>query len=141
MKAAFVAQDRADLGETARSLAKSMAAPTPSSMADLKRLGRYLSGHRRVVLTYEEQEMPKVLETYVDSDHATDRVTRKSVTGMAQMLGGHTIKNTSNTQTAIGLNVSECEFYALVHGGAHGLRVQSYMRDLGLEVQVRQQLR
>ena len=55
---------------------------------------------------------------------------------MVQRLGQHTIKTTSNLQTAIGLNVSESEFYALVHGGAHALGLRSYMRDLGLEFQL-----
>ena len=51
-------------------------------------------------------------------------------------LGSHTVKNTSNLQSAIGLNVSEAEFYALCHGGAHGLGMQAYLRDLGLFLDV-----
>ena len=33
-----------------------------------------------------------------------------------------------------GLNVSECEFYALVEGAAHGLGLQAYMHDLGIDL-------
>jgi hypothetical protein len=55
---------------------------------------------------------------------------------MVMQLGRHTVKNTSNLQSAIGLNVSEAEFYALCHGGAHGLAMQAYLQDLGLDVGV-----
>ena len=51
---------------------------------------------------------------------------------MVQMVGGHAVKYTSNLQGEPGLNVSECEYYALTHGAAHGLGLRSYMADLGL---------
>ena len=80
--------------------------------------------------------MPKLLKTIVDSDHGADRLTRRSTTGMVQRLGMHPIKTTSNLQTPIGLNVSEAEFYALVHGSCHALGIQSYLRDLGINVDI-----
>ena len=52
---------------------------------------------------------------------------------MVQMVGGHAVKHTSNLQGATGLNVSECEYYALTHGAAHCLGLRSYMADLRLE--------
>ena len=55
---------------------------------------------------------------------------------MVMQLGKHTVKNTSNLQSAIGLNVSEAEYYALCHGGAHGLGMQAYLLDLGLNMEV-----
>ena len=136
MRAAFLGQDRADLGEAVKSLAQSMARPVPSALADLKHLGRYLAGRPSLALRFWQQDLSKVIRTTVDSDHAADRVTRKSTTGMVQRLGRHVVKATSNLQSAIGLNVSEAEFYALVHGAAHGLSLQAYMRDLGLEFAV-----
>ena len=53
---------------------------------------------------------------------------------MVQRPGLHPIRATSNLQTAISLNVSEAEFYALVHGAANGLGLQAYLRDLGIEL-------
>ena len=34
----------------------------------------------------------------------------------------------------MGLNVSESEFYALVHGSSHGLGLQAYFLDIGIKV-------
>ena len=53
---------------------------------------------------------------------------------MVQMVGEHAVKHTSNLQGATGLNVSECEYYALTHGAAHGLGLKAYMADIGFEM-------
>ena len=44
------------------------------------------------------------------------------------------MKHTSNLQGATGLNVSECEYYALTHGAAHGLGLKAYVADPGFEM-------
>ena len=80
--------------------------------------------------------MPDHILVSVDSDHAADRLTRKSVSGMVIRMGRHVIKGGSSIQSALGLNVGEAEFYALVHGGAYGLGMQSFMRDLMVELDV-----
>ena len=136
MRASFLAQDRADLGEAVKSLAQGMSSPTRAHMADLKILGRYLVGKPHLALVFKQQRMPKELKITVDSDHATDKTTRKSTTGMVQRLGLHTVKQSSNLQTPIGLNVSEAEYYALCHGAAHGLGLQSFMRDIGIDLKL-----
>lgn len=133
MRASFIAQDRADLCEAVKVLARSMSKPTRSSMDELKHLARYLLGKPSVALRFEQQRMPTHILISVDSDHAADRETRRSTTGMAMRLGRHTVKATSNLQSAISLNVSEAEFYALTHGAANGLGLQAYLRDLGFD--------
>jgi hypothetical protein len=136
MRLAYLAMDRADLGEPSKSLAQGMSAPDVRHWEALKRVGRYLAGKRHVVLEYWQQALPKELETIVDSDHAGDRQTRKSTGGLVQCFGAHVLKTSSNLQSAIGLNVSECEYYALCAGACHGLALQAYFRDLGLELKV-----
>ena len=49
-----------------------------------------------------------------------------------QRLGRHPIKTISSLHTSVRLNVSECELVALVHGAAHWLGTQAYVRDLGI---------
>eukprot|EP00972_Heterocapsa_arctica_P054672 8056183-Heterocapsa_arctica.AAC.1 len=88
-------------------------------MEDLKHLARYLKGRPSLAMGYGQQAMPKCIRVSVDSDHAVDRTTRKSTTGMVQRLGRHPIKATSNMQASISLSVSDAKFYALVHGAAN----------------------
>eukprot|EP00959_Pyramimonas_sp_CCMP1952_P001627 33437-Pyramimonas_sp.AAC.1 len=49
MRAAYLAPDRADLGDAVKNLAKYMQAPKQCDMSRLKRLGRYLKGRPRAV--------------------------------------------------------------------------------------------
>ena len=134
MRLSHFSQDRADLGEPVKCLARSMAKPTPGSLRYLKKVARYLLGTKYIALHLLRQTFPNSISTYVDSDFAGCRSTRKSTTGMVQMVGEHPVKHTSNLQGATGLNVSECEYYALTHGAAHGLGLKAYMADLGFEM-------
>ena len=136
MRGSFLAQERADIGEAIKTLAQGMAKPTEQHWEDLKRCCRYLIGKPDLALHFYQQTMPTKIRTSVDSDYAADRTTRKSTTGMVVRLGGHVVKTTSNLQSSIGLNVSECEFYALVHGGAHSLGMQAFLKDLGLNLTI-----
>jgi hypothetical protein len=134
MRASFLSQDRPDLAESVKSLAQFMSKPTEGSWSDLKHFGRYLLGKPSEALVYKQQTLPSSLRVWVDSDHAGNRFNRRSTTGMVQRLGMHTLKSTSNLQTAIGLNVAESEYYALVHGAANGLGLQAFLKDLGLNM-------
>lgn len=136
MRASFLSQDRADLGECVKSLAQGMANPKQWHFQALKRLGRYLLYKPVVALRYWQQKHTGRIVCMVDSDHASDRMSRKSTTGMVVRLNDHVIKTSSNLQTSIGLNVSEAEYYALVHGAAHGLGLRSYFADLGLPMDI-----
>ena len=135
MRLSYLALDRADMGEPVKCLARSMAKPTPGgSLRDLKKVARYLLGTKHLALHLWRQTFPQCISTYVDSDFAGCRSTRRSTTGMVQMIGGHAVKHTSNLQGGTGLNVSECEYHGLTHGAAHGLGLRSYMADLGFEM-------
>ena len=133
MRAQFLAQDRADIAETVKSLTRKMKAPNDADVKDLKRLGRYLVGKPRVVCTYEPQRTPKVIKVYTDSDHAGCLLTRKSTTGFVVMMGQHCIKHGSNLQSTIALSSGESEFYALVRASAIGLSIKALMQDWGAE--------
>ena len=47
------------------------------------------------------------------------------------MLGKHTIKTWSTTQSSVSLSSGEAEFNGVVRGAGMGLGFQSLMRDLG----------
>ena len=136
MRASFLAQERADIAEAVKRMAQGMAKPKLAHWELLKRLARYLIKYPNICLVYHQQRMPDFLRIAVDSDFAGDKVGRRSTTGMVQFFGSHVLKATSNLQTVLGLNVSEAEYYALTHGAAHGLGMQSYFQDIGLSLGV-----
>ena len=70
---------------------------------------------------------------YSDSDWAGCRVTGKSTSGGALMIGGHFIKGWARTQNHVTLSSAEAELVALVKCSAELLGARSMMRDLGVE--------
>ena len=136
MRAAYMAQDRPDLAEAVKTLARRMVAPTAGDMTRLKRLGRYVLGRPRATLEFRPQELPQELLVEVDSDFAGDLITRRSTTGMACLFGSHVIKTQSVLQSTVSLSSGESEFYAAVQGSAVGLGIQSLLADWRVPVTV-----
>ncbi len=86
-RANYLASDRPELQFSAKEVCRWMASPTEVSLAALKRLGRYVAGHRRLVYHYPWQDVERV-DTYSDTDWAGCPKTRKSTSGGASCWGG-----------------------------------------------------
>ena len=137
MRCAYLAQDRADISEAIKCLAKGMSRPRIGHMMQLKRVARYLKGMPRMAQQYTAQEPSKAhLEVYVDSDWAGDTVTRRSTTGVIVRRGQHLLRHSSTVQNVIGLTSAESEYYALTEGGCSGLGLQSLFADWNLKLQL-----
>ena len=97
--------------------------PTQKTMIVLKHLVGYLAGHadQHVSLRWKgihsglikdyECEEP-VLEVFSDADWASDRDTRRSVSGAAIFFGGCLVYSSSRTQKIVSLSSAESETYA-----------------------------
>ena len=136
MRARYLAQDRCDLGESAKALAQEMASPTQPSWDRAKRLARYLLGRPRARLRYRRQTFPNEIRVMEDSDWASCPITRKSISGCMVFVGSHMIKSSSTLQSLTTLSVGESEYYALVKGAVVGISVVSMLSELGLEVEL-----
>ena len=134
MRVAYLAQDRVDLGEAAKTLARFMQQPTEGAMGLLKRVARYLIKHPQTRRVFEDTKFPEKIRVYVDSDHAGCAVARKSTTGYVVRLGHNTVKHGSNLQSTTALSSGESEYYALVKAGKEGLGFQSLLQDWGLHL-------
>ena len=136
MRLQYLAQDRADLGETAKCMAQRMKEPTVFDLQGVRRVARYLIGRPKARLRFREQRWPEEIVVLVDADWCGDPVTRKSTTGCLVFIGTHCCKGTSNLQSLIALSVGEAEFYAITKGSAMGLSFQSILAELGLRMRV-----
>ncbi len=135
-RANYLAADRPDCQFAAKEVCRWMAKPTSSSWQALKRLCRYLVGLPRLVHIYRWQEVDTV-DVYTDTDWNGCPRTRKSTSGGCVLLGGHTIKTWSSTQSSVSLSSGEAEFNGVVRGAGVGLGYRSLLRDLGHEVPLR----
>ena len=132
----YLSVDRLDCHFACKEVCRWMAHPTMLSWSALKRLGRYLAGLPRLVYVYREQTV-EWLDTYTDTDWAGCPRTRKSTNGGCLLLGSHTIKHWSSTQTGISLSSGEAEFNGVVRGAGQALGYQSLLKDLGVDIPVR----
>ena len=132
-RANYLSADRPDIMHAVKELCRGMTKPTKGHWLKLKRLGRYLIESGRTVMRYDWQGHEHEVTGYSDSDWAGCRVTRKSTSGGAIMIGGHFIKGWSRTQNHITLSSAEAELIALVKCAAELLGVRSMLRDFGVD--------
>ena len=76
----YIGPDRPDVQYSAKEVCRWMSAPTELGGTALKRLGRYLVGHKRLVFEYPWQEASG-FDIYSDTDWAGCLKTRKSTSG------------------------------------------------------------
>jgi len=127
----YLSLDRPDLQYAAKCVSKYMSAPREHDWTYIKRLARYLVGATRAVQTFKWQSPQKMVRTYVDSDWAGDKISRKSTSGGAMCIGKHMIKSWSTTQQTIAMSSGEAELYAMVKGAAQTKGLISMINDYG----------
>ena len=66
-RANYLASDRQELQYGAKEVCRWMSAPTELALKALKRLGRYVMSHRRLVFQYPWQTVDKI-DAYSDTD-------------------------------------------------------------------------
>ncbi len=111
----YMGMDRPETQYAVKECCRQMSQPTEVSLKALKRLGRFVEGQPRLVISMPFQELSQ-LDVYVDSDYAGCPRTRKSTSGGVAMLGAHLIKSWSSTQKSLSLSSGEAELYAIVKG-------------------------
>ena len=122
----YIAPDFPDCQFTIRALAQWMAKPTVHAFNCLKYFAGYLLGctNHCLQLTFRPQHGSynyygdlMVLEVFCDSDWASNKRTRKSVSSCCMMLHGCLLHSSSRTQRTIALSSGEAETYAATSGG------------------------
>jgi hypothetical protein len=132
----YLSSDRPEVQFAAKETCRWMAHPTALSLNALKRLGRFVAGHKRLVFHYPWQVAARI-DTYSDTDWAGCVKTRKSTSGGCTLLGRHLIKSWSSTQASVSLSSGESEFYGVVKAAGVSLGYQALLRDLGYSLSTR----
>ncbi|MDP6496001.1 MAG: hypothetical protein QGI09_11450, partial [Dehalococcoidia bacterium] len=130
-RANYTGPDRPEIQFAVKECCRRMSGPTELALKGLKRVGRFMEGHPRLVAMMDFQEA-RPIDVFVDSDYAGCPRTRKSTSGGCVMVGGHLVKSWSSTQkNTISLSSGEAELYAVVKGVGQGIGLVQYMADLG----------
>ena len=132
MRCAYLAQDRVDISEAIKCLARAMLKTKAGHMTQWKRVARYLKGVPRKALQYTSQEPSRAhLEVHVESDWTGDTASRRR-SGVIVRRELHLLRHSSTVQNLI----AENEYYALTKGRCSGLGLQSLFAEWNLKLQL-----
>ena len=135
-RANVLAADRPDIVYSVKEICRIIAKPTEFALQALKRLGRYMNDHPRMVFSLPFHEA-SAIEVYSDTDWGGCVRTRKSMSGGCMMIGSHVTNFWSSTQASLALSSGEAEYYGVVRATSIGLGHQALFRDAGLEIPAR----
>jgi Reverse transcriptase (RNA-dependent DNA polymerase) len=134
----FANKTRPDLANPVRELAKCMDKATYAGYKEMMRIIKHLMD----TCDYGLKLQPILLKDgrwelriYTDSDWASDRNTRKSVTGFAIFFQGALVMWKSQSQRAVSLSSSEAEYYAISEATKEIKFIVQVIESLGMEVQ------
>ena len=100
-------------------------------------MSRFLKGQPRMVQKIPfADHTPTVIQTYVDSDWAGCRRSRKSTSGGLILFGESVVRGWSTTQAVIALSGGEAEYYAALKGACSALGFKSMLADLGMTASI-----
>ena len=132
----FLVSYRPELQFASKDVCRWMALPAELDLGALKRIGRLVVGHRRLVCQCPWQTFARV-DTYSDTDCAGCSKTKKSTSGGCLLVGTNLIKSLLSTQTSVSLSSGELDFHGVVKAAGITLGYPALLRDLGHELPVR----
>lgn len=96
-----------------------------------KRVLRYLKETQSDGITFRKSKDKAVLSAYADSDWASCKIDRKSVTGGVLKVYGNTVAWISRKQKTIAQSSSEAEYVALSIVASETIRMKGLLQNLG----------
>ena len=136
----YLGADRPDCLFAIKEGCREMNSPTTGSLRRLRRIGRYLKLHPRLVWKFKLQAEQAELVAKTDADWAGCRRTRKSTSGGCITSGPHCIKVWSKTQSVIAKSSAESELYGVVKGACEALGMKTLYADIVSDVSIKLEL-
>lgn len=99
-----------------------------------KRILRYIKASENLKLVYTRNENIEPIVGYTDSDYASDKNDRKSISGFVFKVFGNTVSWSSKKQTCVSQSSTEAEYVALAHGMNEGKWLRSLLIELGIKI-------
>ena len=126
---------RPDISNSLRELSRYMSNAEVSFQKDLDRLIKYIIGTKEKKLTLTKPKSDQIeIVAYSDSNYASDKITRKSVTGYLIFLCGNLIAWRSRMQKCVTLSSTEAEYVALSQCAQDLIFVKQFLESLDVEV-------
>ena len=124
---------RPDIAYAVQALGRHMQAANDTHFAAAKRVLRYLQETKELGLKYAETRAGTKIFGYADSDWASDKDTRRSVTAYVYILGGAAVSWTSRLQQTVALSSSESEYMAASAAAQEAIHLRRLLESLGFK--------
>ena len=124
---------RPDIANAVRAVARQAHKPAERHWRAVRKIIAYLSKTKDLGLVFVKGGDRK-LSVYVDADYANKDTDRRSVSGVAVMVGGTVVNASSTTQHCVTLSTSEAEYVAMTQGAMAALFTKAVLDFLQLEL-------
>ena len=91
---------------------------------------RYLCGTKNLCLCYSNHSSEKELFGFVDSDHASNKDTRKSTTAYVYTWAGNCISWKSQQQSVVALSSTEAEYIAATEAAKEAIWLTGLLNEI-----------
>lgn len=126
---------RPDIAYAVQALGRHLQGTTDEHFVAAKRVLRYLKGTKELGLKYGGTtaggSSKPIVVGYADADWASDKETRRSVTGYLFTLNGAAISWSSKLQPTVALSTSESEYMAACYAAQEAIYLRRLMGSLG----------
>lgn len=130
---------RPDILVAVLTLARFQQSPTSYCHRGAKRVLRYLKGTSDYGILFQPGDND--LSAYVDSDYASDVISRKSISGFAVKLGSAAVVWGARKQPSVALSTCEAEYFAMSIAAQEVVWIRKVIQEAGLPMNVPTALR
>ncbi|CAM8982760.1 unnamed protein product [Rhodiola kirilowii] len=127
---------RPDLAFAVSVLSRFMSCPGEKHWEGMKYLLKYLAGTTDIGLMFAKHGSEHDLYGYVDSDFASNKDNRKSITSFFYTWAGNCISWKSQLQSVVALSSTEAEYIAATEAAKEAIWLQGLLGELEIETSV-----
>ena len=124
---------RPDIANAVRAVARQALDPAERHWRVVRKIIVYLNKTKDLGLVFVKDGDRK-LSVYVDADYANKNNDRRSVSGVAVMVGGTVVNTSSTTQYCVTISTSEVEYVAMAQGAKTALFTKAVLDFLQPEL-------
>ena len=124
---------RPDITNAVRAVARYAHERTERLWKPITKILSYLNGTKSLGITYVRSSGLNI-DVYADADYADTDNSRRSVSGVAMILGGTVVSHVSKTQQVVSLSTSEAEYIAAGKGIKEALFMRAVLSFIAPEM-------
>ena len=121
---------RPDIAFAVSVVSRNLENPDQTDVIQVKRILRYLKGTSDIGIVYKPQHSRNTLQCYSDADHASDKTTGRSTTGVVCIYAAGAISYLIQRQTSVAISTTEAELVAASEATREVVWLKRLLKDI-----------